>query len=553
MGTVLGCQAENSGATPGPLAADAPEGNPRNKTALKPGRSLMDWVKLGHSGTDLAGTGGRILDITPQDLAKHNKQNDCWMALRGKVYNVTSYMEFHPGGEQELMRGVGTDATDLFNEIHKWVNFETMLQKCLVGRLVESRPFFLKPNFLPLLKGIKGSIKSDAAQNPLPNKNLLSASTLEPPMTRNAISPLVSPLTPSTLPNPKFDWFQTNTLINIAIYTKWKHITKDHVVVIKKEKVMKVVCYIQDMVYTVHIDLHKHVAEDFELKTGSNSGKVDILLNKMEPGVRWSVVGKTLEGHGIHVKSKDREIEYVTCSLAAKESITQDSRLFVIQVPKYTYLPVPIGYHVYIRLPGKDTVKPYTPVAASLSTADPDESGRQIHLFIKIYDEGAFTPALDELALGSEIEVSLPEGTFTHDKLTTATTTATDVALLGAGTGITPMIRVMLEAIKNEKKVHLILFNKTEEDIPWKEELDNLMEDHSSLLKVTHVLSKANDSWSGLQGHIRQELLEKLLPVGNHEQTIYLCICGPSEFTKLGINLFKELGYSSDSFHAFLG
>lgn len=33
------------------------------------------------------------------------------------MYNVTSYMEFHPGGEDELMRGVGTDATDLFNEV----------------------------------------------------------------------------------------------------------------------------------------------------------------------------------------------------------------------------------------------------------------------------------------------------------------------------------------------------------------------------------------------------------------------------------------------------
>ena len=30
---------------------------------------------------------------------------------------MTPYMEFHPGGEEELMRGVGMDATDLFNEV----------------------------------------------------------------------------------------------------------------------------------------------------------------------------------------------------------------------------------------------------------------------------------------------------------------------------------------------------------------------------------------------------------------------------------------------------
>lgn len=33
------------------------------------------------------------------------------------VYNVTSYFEFHPGGEDELMRGVGIDATDLFDQV----------------------------------------------------------------------------------------------------------------------------------------------------------------------------------------------------------------------------------------------------------------------------------------------------------------------------------------------------------------------------------------------------------------------------------------------------
>ncbi|KAK8725980.1 hypothetical protein OTU49_010588, partial [Cherax quadricarinatus] len=309
----------------------------------------------------------------------------------------------------------------------------------------------------------------------------------------------------------------------------------------------------QDMVYTVHIDLHKDVADDFELKAEGNSGKVDIQLSKMEPGVRWSTVGKTLEGHGDHVKSKEREIEYIECSLKSKEALTQDTRLFVIQVPEYTYLPVPVGYHVRVRLPEKDVARRYTPISATLSTADPGEYGRQVYLFIKIYEEGALTPALDALTLGSSIEVSLPEGTFSHEKLTAATITATDLCLLGAGTGITPLIRVMLVALRNDRKVHLILFNKTEEDIPWKEELDNLVEDHSNLLKMTHVLSQASDSWSGWKGHIRQELLEKVLPASSPERSIYLCICGPTVFTKLGISLFSELGYSGDDFHAFLG
>ena len=35
----------------------------------------------------------------------------------GKVYNVTAYMEYHPGGIPELMRGAGKDATVFFDEV----------------------------------------------------------------------------------------------------------------------------------------------------------------------------------------------------------------------------------------------------------------------------------------------------------------------------------------------------------------------------------------------------------------------------------------------------
>jgi cytochrome-b5 reductase len=42
----------------------------------------------------------------------------------GMVYNVTAYFEFHPGGEDELIKGAGIDATDLFdsvNNLHKYL------------------------------------------------------------------------------------------------------------------------------------------------------------------------------------------------------------------------------------------------------------------------------------------------------------------------------------------------------------------------------------------------------------------------------------------------
>ena len=52
-----------------------------------------------------------------------------------QVYNITPYLEYHPGGVPELMRAAGIDGTALFDEVHRWVNFEAMLSNCYVGDL----------------------------------------------------------------------------------------------------------------------------------------------------------------------------------------------------------------------------------------------------------------------------------------------------------------------------------------------------------------------------------------------------------------------------------
>ena len=67
------------------------EGNPRNKVALKPGRSLMDWIRLtnssapGELSTGRRGSGNTIRDVSLEELGRHNTKNDAWLALRGTV------------------------------------------------------------------------------------------------------------------------------------------------------------------------------------------------------------------------------------------------------------------------------------------------------------------------------------------------------------------------------------------------------------------------------------------------------------------------------------
>lgn len=50
----------------------------------------------------------------------HNKRDDAWAAFSGKVYNITPYLAFHPGGEKELMRVAGRDGTKLFGMWHSY-------------------------------------------------------------------------------------------------------------------------------------------------------------------------------------------------------------------------------------------------------------------------------------------------------------------------------------------------------------------------------------------------------------------------------------------------
>ncbi|KAI1341179.1 hypothetical protein F5Y15DRAFT_26581 [Xylariaceae sp. FL0016] len=130
-----------------PTSHSAKPSKPSRKVTLSPGHSPLDWARLSSdpspSGGDLRGAGFRPSDpyirVTPSQLKRQTgrRGKDAWTALGGRVYNITPYIPFHPGGGPELLRCAGRDGTALFGEIHPWVNYETMLSACLVGLLVE--------------------------------------------------------------------------------------------------------------------------------------------------------------------------------------------------------------------------------------------------------------------------------------------------------------------------------------------------------------------------------------------------------------------------------
>jgi hypothetical protein len=58
------------------------------------------------------------------------------VSIANRVYNVTPYLRYHPGGVAKLMLVAGKDGTDLFNKFHAWVNADSILGKCAIGTLL---------------------------------------------------------------------------------------------------------------------------------------------------------------------------------------------------------------------------------------------------------------------------------------------------------------------------------------------------------------------------------------------------------------------------------
>lgn len=51
---------------------------------------------------------------TMNEIKNHNTKKDCWMLISGKIYNVTSFLGYHPGGDATMLPFCGKDATKAF-------------------------------------------------------------------------------------------------------------------------------------------------------------------------------------------------------------------------------------------------------------------------------------------------------------------------------------------------------------------------------------------------------------------------------------------------------
>ncbi|CAK1542913.1 unnamed protein product [Leptosia nina] len=73
--------------------------------------------------------------ITLEEVKKHRRKSSVWMVIHNDVYDVTSFLEEHPGGEDSLLEVAGKDGTQGFEDVGHSDDARELLKKYKIGSL----------------------------------------------------------------------------------------------------------------------------------------------------------------------------------------------------------------------------------------------------------------------------------------------------------------------------------------------------------------------------------------------------------------------------------
>lgn len=73
--------------------------------------------------------------FTAGEVAPHKTKSDCWIIVEKKVYDVTSYIEEHPGGDY-ILRNAGKDSTAGFRGPQHPESVDDVIKNFYIGDLI---------------------------------------------------------------------------------------------------------------------------------------------------------------------------------------------------------------------------------------------------------------------------------------------------------------------------------------------------------------------------------------------------------------------------------
>ncbi|MBF4555635.1 pyridoxamine 5'-phosphate oxidase family protein [Pseudomonas sp. p50] len=206
------------------------------------------------------------------------------------------------------------------------------------------------------------------------------------------------------------------------------------------------------------------------------------------------------------------------------------------------------GQHLPLRfnIDGEVHIRTY-----SLSSAPSDDFFR-----ISVKREGRVSSHLHEqVNVGDLLEARTPQGHFTvapHERR--------PLVLLAAGVGITPLLSMLREVVyqglrtRHIRPTWLFQSSRTLADLPFRAELDQLLEVAGDAVRVLRVLSQPEaDVKEGedfdLTGRIDTGLIKTLLEVEDYDQLDFV-LCGPGSFTQGLYDSLREMDIRDARIHA---
>nr|MBS0038176.1 ferredoxin--NADP reductase [Saprospiraceae bacterium] len=240
------------------------------------------------------------------------------------------------------------------------------------------------------------------------------------------------------------------------------------------------------------------------------------------------------------------------------EENTREAATVILEVPESLSEPFKYraGQYITVKLfmDGKELRRSY-----SISST-PDEE--DFHFTVKKVKGGKVSPYLvQQLKKGELLEVSAPEGKFTMDF---SPDKKRAHYFFAAGSGITPVISLIKDALNREPKSEIFLLygNKSEDQVIFKEELERLSLRYQGQFfyektfsgkkkgSLSRLFSSGGTPKNSLKGRIDGKLVDVFLekhPSRRTEQHFF--ICGPGDMLRKVSEHLKSKGIVPDCIH----
>jgi cytochrome-b5 reductase len=240
-----------------------------------------------------------------------------------------------------------------------------------------------------------------------------------------------------------------------------------------------------------------------------------------------------------------------------------NSSSFVFELPNNDASLIPVASCLVVKASdpealkdakGNPMIRPYTPVS-------PSDAPGILTLLVKRYENGNMSKYIHTLKEGDTLFIKGPIPKFPYQ-----TNEFDEIALIGGGSGITPLYQVITHALSdknNKTKFKLLYSNVTERDILLREEFDELKKKFPNTFDVVYLLDQPSDGWKGPTGYISADVIKKYVGPADLKEKIKIFVCGPPgqvaaiSGKKAGMKqgelggILKELGYSEDQVFKF--